>query len=680
MEQPEAKLEAVSLEMKKKDGKNAKKLLKAAITRKDVLFEQFLVLRADVIDADRKMMKGNKKAVEWKAKPSRRIAEFLSSWMDADVCGVAFGLQKCGENLVERLRSGIQTSFHTCDYTTKPSLTCGPVLKHFTMGMDRLEKQMKLEDKAPENRSVLEAGLEAPFSLRSTKNVLSPEQQEARRRLCRLWTAANHAVMHGHCLMSIQLLTGREVIKTHVFWRLMLKRVLWGVFEEMRRRIAEKGEEQLPVSDVGFVSSHDVDGSSGVESSLFGCRVLRQSEGSEHIRKMAPTKSKPWIVQTGIDRSKVADSSGILVEWKVVDTTAMREYTVPRASAVSAVLDFVFLCFMSVKRPLVHERRKKGNEIEVLKYVLPALSVRVMSVICGFVGVLREDDGALTVIGNSAKQMERCRVVCAFSSSLRAASYGWHPEQLMAVEHVAVVSREISANLDFMPEARGRPRPSQRGRVDPEEGEDVCYAAGLVDIGDQGEGGAQVEDDLCADYCVKPGMQYQPRLHVRAEEVVKMVHRLDIPVGGPGRTSASVKRSLAFKGQYEEKYKEAQQPRKCDWESSSGGNFSREIINRGVKHQEQIIQERKDKELCDEGDECDDDFGGMLRQDIEAGLAPLVTCSTVSPAERALQLVKQRLPVRQSADGGEVQYKISVDQYTAVVLAITPLQRLWMKA
>ena len=46
------------------------------------------------------------------------------------------------ENLVEGLRSGIQTSFYTCDYTTKPSLTCGPVLKHLTTGMQRLEERM----------------------------------------------------------------------------------------------------------------------------------------------------------------------------------------------------------------------------------------------------------------------------------------------------------------------------------------------------------------------------------------------------------------------------------------------------------------------------------------------------------------------------------------------------------
>ena len=55
-------------------------------------------------------------------------------------------------------------------------------------------------------------------------------------------------------------------------------------------------------------------------------------------------------------------------------------------------------------------------------------------------------------------------------------------------------------------------------------------------------------------------------------------------------------------------------------------------------------------------------------------------CYTVSPAERALQMIKDRLPVKQASVDGNVRYAISVDQYNAVVLAVTPLQRLWMKA
>ena len=131
------------------------------------------------------------------------------------------------ECVVEGIRTGIQTSYYTCDYTTKPSLTCGPVLKHLTHGMQKLEDTMRAEAEQEEAKRLQ---LCYPLPPLQEGRGLTSEQREARRRLCRLWTSANHAVMHGFCLMSLQLLTGREVLRTHVFWRVMLKRVLWGVF------------------------------------------------------------------------------------------------------------------------------------------------------------------------------------------------------------------------------------------------------------------------------------------------------------------------------------------------------------------------------------------------------------------------------------------------------------------
>ena len=156
------------------------------------------------------------------------------------------------ECVVEGIRTGIQTSFYTCDYTTKPSLTCGPVLKHLTHGMQKLEDAMRAEAEQEEAKRLQ---LCYPLPPLQAGRGLTQEQREARRRLCRLWTSANHAVMHGFCLMSLQLLAGREVLRTHVFWRIMLKRVLWGVFEQMRRNTqkcdsALESETVVPVDDL----------------------------------------------------------------------------------------------------------------------------------------------------------------------------------------------------------------------------------------------------------------------------------------------------------------------------------------------------------------------------------------------------------------------------------------------
>ena len=362
----------------------------------------------------------------------------------------------------------------------------------------------------------------------------------------------------------------------------------------------------------------------------------------------------------------------------------MRGWKVPAAGHQSRCLDFVLNCFTDGKRPIGEERvlrRRKGKHGRLMKcYVMPGFSERVLSNILNFAGVLIDEDGEPTVVGNSSNHIEQCIRVLSLPSSIRCASYGWHPQQLSAAEYVAVVSREVSANLDLMSEARGRPRPSQRGRVSPEEEEDVGYRAEFVDIGDQGDGEVGVHDDLCVESSVKPELQYQPKLHVQADDVLDMVHRLDFAVGGPGRTSASTKRVEAFVAQYQQKYKEVQELRSCSHEQEGCFRLARDIVRSGLKMQEQVIETRKEKEASDAADVSDDDFGGMRRDDIEAGLAPVVVCGTVSPAERALQMIKDRLPVKQASVDGNVRYAISVDQYNAVVLAVTPLQRLWMKA
>ena len=237
----------------------AKKIkLKVVIGTKRALAESFLKLlpafrRADE-HFDAPMLQASRKPFQTRA--TQRVGEVLSVWLSTMSCRMmswcckalnfvemsTLGAGDCDrigdrflpdttrclhawlrENLVEGLRSGIQTSFYTCDYTTKPALTCGPVLRHLTVGMQRLEERMQVEAETAETQRLLQT---YPLPEQPGVPKSTPEQQEARKRLCRLWTAANHAVMHGHCLMAIHMLTGREVLRTHIFWRLMLKRVL----------------------------------------------------------------------------------------------------------------------------------------------------------------------------------------------------------------------------------------------------------------------------------------------------------------------------------------------------------------------------------------------------------------------------------------------------------------------
>lgn len=49
------------------------------------------------------------------------------------------------EGVVEGIRPGIQTAFYTVDYSTKPHMTCEPLLKHLAEGMGRLDAELQRE-------------------------------------------------------------------------------------------------------------------------------------------------------------------------------------------------------------------------------------------------------------------------------------------------------------------------------------------------------------------------------------------------------------------------------------------------------------------------------------------------------------------------------------------------------
>ena len=273
------------------EGTQTSPKLKVVVSTKRALAEAFLNLQPVIVKADEDFEQTRQ---PFQSKACQRVGEMLSGWLSAVMCrnlswcckalnyvemntrgvgecarvGDRFlaPIQRCLnkwllENVVEGLRSGIQTSFYTCDYTTKPALTCGPMLRHLTVGMQRLEEQMQMELETAECQRLLEV---YPVADQKPVPTVSPEAREARKRLCRLWTSANHAVMHGHCLMAIHLLTGREVIRSHVFWRLMMKRVIWGIFQQVsshRGGTEDDGEQELGLNDValGLVSAETDD-------------------------------------------------------------------------------------------------------------------------------------------------------------------------------------------------------------------------------------------------------------------------------------------------------------------------------------------------------------------------------------------------------------------------------------
>ncbi|CAL1153389.1 unnamed protein product [Cladocopium goreaui] len=696
-------------------------------------------------------------------------------------CRLLHGYVK--ECVVESIRTGIQTSFYTCAYTTKPSMTCGPMLKHLTHGMKNLEEKMQAEAEQEEAQRLQ---LAYPLPAVREGRGLTAEQREARRRLCRLWTSANHAVMHGFCLMSLQLMTGREVLRTHIFWRIMMKRVLWGVFEEMRRnaeKLADSFELQttaavedielppagtqaadtratsfyedylhrgiaeplasmnlyvyavhvsaVPLQEAGKFDHGEFDFSEHYVKAKTHVQVLHaapripylhgismptkqkdpdmwaavhiallrkhccedenvcgQASAVRHIH-IFPGKSRVRVVSPGNDARIVRDSTGVLAEWKatearvqcladradVVDVTALRQYKVPGTVENCDVLESLLKMFTESNRPKTRRTWKQGRRKRTVCSTVPLVSERILGNIFDYVGHLTTEDGEAVLLGNSPEHFDTCVLHRPDLAAAKRCSYGWHNEQLTAAEYVATISREISANLDFMAEARRRPRPGVLHPTATDEKEDVGLQGEFVNVEDVDDIQDPDADDVDQDTSLRPDIQYKPILHVASNDLFDMVHRRNV---GSGRASASTKRSEEFLRQYGGKYLDMKESRPCarapDTDVQRRATFN---VVAGLKAQKFLQESRKEK---DEKlmDASKDEFlpGNASLLEVPVSMAPETEVLVLSPADMALRLLQQRLPTRQ-ADG---TYQISPDQYKACVLAIAPLQKLWVKA
>ena len=175
--------------------------------------------------------------------------------------------------------------------------------------------------------------------------------------------------------------------------------------------------------------------------------------------------------------------SGSITE--VVDVTAVRQYKVPGTLDRCDVVEFVLESFLGERRPLTRCRRKRGRRTVVVLSELPKVSVRVISTILNFVGHLVNAEGEVVLVANNVEHFDRCQTMAC--GSVRRCSFGWHDEQLTAQEYVAYVSREVSSNLDFMAEARRRPRPGVLHPTATDEKEYVGLQGEFVEAEDMDE-------------------------------------------------------------------------------------------------------------------------------------------------------------------------------------------------
>jgi hypothetical protein len=123
------------------------------------------------------------------------------------------------------------------------------------------------------------------------------------------------------------------------------------------------------------------------------------------------------------------------------------------------VFESLLKIFTELNRPKTRRTWKQGRRKRTVCSTIPLISERILGTIVDCVGHLTTEDGEAVLLGNIPEHFERYVWCIDQLAAAKRCSYGWHNEQLTAAEYVATISREISANLNFMAEARRRPRP-----------------------------------------------------------------------------------------------------------------------------------------------------------------------------------------------------------------------------
>ena len=146
---------------------------------------------------------------------------------------------------------------------------------------------------------------------------------------------------------------------------------------------------------------------------------------------------------------------------------------------------------------------------------------------------------------------------------------------------------------------------------------------------------------------------------------------------GPGRKSASAKRSAAFIEQFASKYEAIREAKRCHGSPDKIGELYRSNAAALAAQQEVQARRKAQEENLDmRSEESGDDSDVRCPPKQVAGEAIERWMEIKSPAAYAMERLQQRLPAPQVGGG----YAIPSDQYDAVILAVAPLQSLWLAA
>ena len=318
-----------------------------------------------------------------------------------------------------------------------------------------------------------------------------------------------------------------------------------------------------------------------------------------------------------------------------------------------------------------------GTKIQKLCW-RPALSEDLCWLILNFAGHLKQDDGTIIGIANNHNQLESLK-----SGILGSKEHPWigmytssgvHDEQLPAEEFMALRHVEVAARLEYMAEARGRPRPGQQ-HPDAEDEHSEVGAGGDrqdSDVDFEGEdalpGGEDArleenEQDLQRDFRSQYPVQDE-------DELREVVHRQEDAKKHMNSKQATAKKDLlqTFMAGHETSYdaaSKAHAPRLCSPVLLVSNPQERKEASR---RQKELLEARKPQKQPWAQHSLHQGAGPMALA-LEPRSRPLDEAELPpSPLDFAIQLI---------ATSGVWRSK---EQYLATLFMLQPIQELWEKA
>lgn len=269
-------------------------------------------------------------------------------------------------------------------------------------------------------------------------------------------------------------------------------------------------------------------------------------------------------------------------------------------------------------------------------------------------------------------------------------SFGVHDDQLTPEEFFAFLSVDVSANLDYMAEARRRPKPRLLQADDVLDLEKEFGTTREQISVEEAEENGKVDDPEASSRETKPadveGVQYKRAepAKIDTKELFNVVHRIDELGQLDARAGDKFKRVKTFMEQHDTLYNELKAR-----DMNLGPNRTRsyalrhlanpQLDNKILQRQKDLVQERRELDEIDDSDLQNMDPKTYMPtaeeyfDPDEAIYLPMEAEKSISPKEYARERMAKFLP----APCGGGRYRIPKDQYEATLIAIEPLQLLW---